>query len=93
MTHKFSLLALAASGVILASAVGYAAQSDLSPQMLRVAAVMGPGNLSSVAEQRDVIEPPSSIDPGMSVDPPQVGRMRIIPPPAAAPSGRPIMPR
>jgi hypothetical protein len=94
MTHKFSLLALAASGVVLASAVGYAAQGDLSPHMLRVAAVMGPGSsLGSIADQRDVIEPPSSIDPGMSVDPPQVGRMRIIPPPAAAPSGRPILPR
>jgi len=93
MTHKFSLLALAASGAVLVSAVGHAAQSDLSPHMLRAAAVMGPGSLSMSAEQRDVIEPPSSIDPGMSVDPPQVGRMRIIPPPAAAPSGRPILPR
>jgi hypothetical protein len=93
MTHKFSLLALAASGVVLASAVGYAAQGDLSPHMLRAAAVMGPGSIGSVSDQRDVIEPPSSIDPGMSVEPPQVGRMRIIPPPAAAPSGRPILPR
>jgi hypothetical protein len=94
MTHKFPLLALAASGVVLASAVAYAAQSDLSPRILRAAAIMGPGSsLESIADQRDVIEPPSSIDPGMSVDPPQIGRMRIIPPPAAAPSGRPILPR
>ena len=62
MTHKFPLLALAASVVVLASAVGYAAQGDLSPLVLRAAAGMGSGSLSSVADQRDVIEPPSSIE-------------------------------
>jgi hypothetical protein len=29
----------------------------------------------------------------MAVAPPQIGRMRIVPPPASAPSGRPILPR
>jgi hypothetical protein len=93
MTHKLALFALAASGALLASAGGYAAQGDLSPRILRVAAVMAPGGSMAVADQRDVIEPPSSIDPGMSVDPPQIGRLRIVRPPAAAPSGRPILPR
>jgi hypothetical protein len=94
MTHKLSLLALAAAGVVFASAGTYAAQRDLSVRIVQAAAVMGPGgSLDSVADHRDVIEPPSSIDPGMSLDPPQIGRMRIVRPPAAAPSGRPILPR
>jgi hypothetical protein len=94
MTYKSSLLVLAAAGLIFVSAGTYAAQRDVSPQIVRAAAVMGPGgSLDSIADHRDVIEPPSSIDPGMSLDPPQIGRMRIVRPPAAAPSGRPILPR
>ncbi|HWB49160.1 MAG TPA: hypothetical protein VG651_08625 [Stellaceae bacterium] len=95
MTHKLFLLALAASGVLLTSAGVYAAQRDLSPHAFRLAAaIVAPGgSLDSTGAQRDVIEPPSSIDPGMALDPPQTGRMRIVPPPAAAPSGRPILPR
>jgi hypothetical protein len=96
MTHKLHVLALAAAGVLVASAGGYAAQADnlSNPLWRSVAAVMGPSpSLGSSSEQRDVIEPPSSIDPGMTLDPPQTGRMRIIQPPASAPSGRPILPR
>jgi hypothetical protein len=90
-------MALAMSGALIASASAFAAPGgDLTPPALRqlAAATMGPsGAVEQVADQRDVIEPPSSIDPGMSLDPPNMGRMRIVPPPSAAPSGRPIMPR
>jgi hypothetical protein len=48
-------------------------------QVLLVEPSTGVGALSG---QRDVIDPPSSIDPGMSIDPPQGGgRLLIIHPP------------
>jgi hypothetical protein len=56
---------------------------------------MGPSiALSGPGDQRDVIDPPSSIDPGMTLDPPQTdARMPIIRPPGMGPGSRLILPR
>ena len=82
MKHTLSVLALAVSGAVVASAGAYAAQADnsLSIYWQTAAAVMNPAaGLDLQGDQRDVITPPSSIDPGMSVDPPQIGaRMPIV---------------
>jgi hypothetical protein len=56
---------------------------------------MGPSvAYTESSQQRDVIDPPSSIDPGMTIDPPQTGaRMPIVHPPGTEPGGRLILPR
>jgi hypothetical protein len=91
MKHLLSALALAAVGTLALSA---ADATPTHPGLRYVAAGMGSGpGFEPQTGPRDVIEPPSSIDPGMTLDPPQVGTIRIVPPPAAAPSGRPILPR
>jgi hypothetical protein len=102
MKHILSVLALAASGALVGSAGAYAAQADNSPgdywppsaYWQTAAAVMGPGvGLETQNGQRDVIEPPSSIDPGMALDPPQTGaRMPIIRPPGPPAHGM-VLPR
>ena len=89
------LIALALSGAVLASAGAYAAQADNPPDVvLQTAAIVGPSiALGTVDEQREVIQPPASIDPGMALDPPQSGaKMPIIHPPGT-PGGRLVMPR
>jgi len=92
-----SVFALALSGALVASAGAYAADAGDSPSghWETAAAVMGPSiGLASPSDQRDVIEPPSSIDPGMAVDPPQTGaKMPIVRPPGTTPGGRLILPR
>jgi hypothetical protein len=97
MEHKMSIFALALSGALVASASAYAAGADnssISPWQ-SAAAIMGPSvAYSGSGQQRDVIDPPSSIDPGMTIDPPQTGaRMPIIHPPGTEPGGRLILPR
>jgi hypothetical protein len=96
MTHR-SIYALALSGVLVASAGAYAAGADNSAKepWQTAAAIMGPSvALSGPGDQRDIIDPPSSIDPGMALDPPQTGaRMPIIHPPEMTPGGRLILPR
>jgi hypothetical protein len=82
-------------GAFVASASALAAQVDNPPsdfqQVLLVEPSTGVGALSG---QRDVIDPPSSIDPGMSIDPPQGGgRLLIIHPPGLISNGSPIVPR
>jgi hypothetical protein len=95
MKQMLSIFALALSGVFVASAGAYAAQAH-GPVggYWQTAAVMSPSlGLGSSDNQRDVIEPPSSIDPGMSLDPPQTGaKMPIIRPPGAPAHGL-ILPR
>ena len=95
MRHIPSALALAAAGALVASVGAYAAQVDTMPRGYLETAVAGPApGIGSLDSQRDVIEPPSSIDPGMALDPPQTGaRMPIVHPPAAPPADRLILPR
>ena len=89
-----SVLALAASGAFVASTGAYAAQVDNPPSTIRDVALVGPSiGIGSPENQRDVIEPPSSIDPGMTLDPPQTGaKMPIIHPPGMPNHGM-ILPR
>jgi hypothetical protein len=93
MKHIVSLIALAAVGAIVASAGASAAQVD-KPLSYVEAALVGPApGIGSFDSQRDVIEPPSSIDPGMSIDPPQTGaKMPVVHPPGTMPSNRLILP-
>jgi hypothetical protein len=96
MTHSTSIYALALSGALVASAGAYAAGVDNSPNepWHTAAAIMGPSIAMIGSGDRDVIDPPSSIDPGMTLDPPQTGaRMPIIRPPEMTPGGRLILPR
>ena len=56
--------------------------------------MVSPGfGIGGVDTQRDVIEPPSSIDPGMAIDPPQTGaRMPVVHPPGTNPGGKLVLP-
>jgi hypothetical protein len=93
MKQILSIIALAASGAFVASASVSAAQVDTSPSYLQ-AALIGPApGIGSLDSQRDVIQPPSSIDPGMTIDPPHTGaKMPVIHPPGTAPGNRLILP-
>jgi hypothetical protein len=94
MKHIAPLFALAAAGVIVASAGASAAQVDTTRPSYVEAALVGPApGIGSLDSQRDVIEPPSSIDPGMSIDPPQTGaKTPVVHPPGAMPGNRLILP-
>ncbi|MBV8777498.1 MAG: hypothetical protein JO032_09905 [Alphaproteobacteria bacterium] len=92
--NRFPLLALALSGALVASAGGYAAEADNFNSLVHTAAaVIGPGlALSTGDEQREVIPPPASVDPGMALDPPMTGaKMPVIHPPGTA-GGRLVLP-
>jgi hypothetical protein len=96
MKHKMSISTLALMGALVASAGAYAAEAgnSLSSPWQTAAAMMGPSIAYTGQGQRDVIDPPSSIDPGMAIDPPQTGsRTPIIHPPGTEPGGRLILPR
>jgi hypothetical protein len=89
-----SIIALAISGAFVVSASAYAAQDGVPPSVLvQTAAMVGPNlALGNTDEQREVIQPPSSIDPGMALDPPQTGaKMPIIHPPGT-PGGKLVLP-
>lgn len=87
-----SIVALAAAGVIGASAA-IAAQVDRLPSAFQEAALIGPApNLGAANGPRDVIEPPSSVDPGMAIDPPQTGAKMPVIHPQPLPGGV-IVPR
>jgi hypothetical protein len=96
MKYMMSVFALALSGAV-ASAGAFAAQADnsqLRETFQHAAAVTPPIGIAVPDTQHDVIEPPSSIDPGMSLDPPQTGaKMLVIRPPATPPGSRLILPR
>ena len=91
MKQTLSLLALAASGALIAANAGTAQANSLSQGFLE-AAVVGPAPaISGTDTPRDVIEPPSSIDPGMALDPPQTGaKMPVVRPPGTI--DRPVQP-
>ena len=94
MKHIATALALAVSGALVASAGAYAAQADAlhRPSFLE-AALITPAPALGAAGQRDVIDPPSSIDPGMALDPPDTGaKMPVIRPPGAPAHGL-VLPR
>jgi hypothetical protein len=93
MKHILTIAALAVSGALVASASASAAQVDTPPSFLQ-AALVGPApGIGSLDGQRDVIQPPSSIDPGMAIDPPQTGaKMPVVHPPGTAPGTRLILP-
>lgn len=95
MKHTIFVFALALSGAIVVSASGYAARFDTSRGTFqKVAAVLGPMGIAGPDGQRDVISPPSSVDPGMSLDPPDTGaKMPVIHPPGSVPSNRMLLPR
>ena len=84
MKYTTILLALALSGAVAVSVSAQAAQTQRPPSAIREAALVGPApNIAALDNQRDVIEPPSSIDPGMAIDPPQTGaKMPVFRPPA-----------
>jgi hypothetical protein len=96
MERTLSAIALALSGAVVASAGAYAADDGNSPNghWQTTAAIVGPSiALTAPGDQRDVIEPPSSIDPGMTLDPPQTGAKMPIIRPQATPGGKLILPR
>jgi hypothetical protein len=94
MKHIIAAFALATSGAFVASAGAYAAQADEPSGLYREAAIAGPAiGALTWDDQREVIDPPSSIDPGMAVDPPQTGAKTPIFRPPTGPSNRLVLPR
>ena len=97
MKHILSIVALATSGALVASAGAFAAEVDAPPAAapsFLEAALVGPApGIGSPDNQRDVLQPPSSIDPGMTIDPPQTGaKMPVIHPPGVPARGL-VLPR
>ena len=89
-----SVLAFAAAGAVVAYASGYAAQVDRLPIAFQEAALVGPApNLGAANGPRDVIEPPSSVDPGMALDPPETGAKMPVIHPQPVPGGGVMVPR
>lgn len=95
MARMISVVALAAAGAfVVTSASAYAAQVDRSPSAFLEAALIGPApNLGTANGPRDVIEPPSSVDPGMAIQPPQTGAKMPVLHPQPAPGGGLMVPR
>jgi len=95
MKQSMSISALALSGAIaVASAGAYAAQAGHLPSGFQQAALIGPAlNLGAPGAQRDVIAPPSSVDPGMAIDPPETGAKMPVFHPQPAPGGGAAVPR
>ena len=95
MERTISVLALAAAGAfVVASASAYAAQADRLPSALHQVALVGLApNLGAANGPSDVIEPPTSIDPGMAIDPPQTGARMPVIHPQALPGDGVIVPR
>jgi len=95
MKQTISVFALALSGALAVSAGADAAEVGNPPAFFQQAAAAA-GPLIAFAptdDQREVIQPPSSIDPGMTIDPPQIGaKMPIIHPPGT-PGSRFVLPR
>jgi hypothetical protein len=93
MERMMSVFALALSGAMVVSAGVQAAQTQHPLGAIREVALAGPApNIGTLDSQRDVIEPPSSVDPGMAIDPPQTGaNMPVLRP--LIPGGGLILPR
>jgi hypothetical protein len=95
MKNPISIFALALSGAVVAFAGADAAEVGNPSGFFQEAAVAAGPMIAfgSTDNQHEVIQPPSSIDPGMALDPPQTGaKMPIIHPPDT-PSGRLVLPR
>jgi hypothetical protein len=82
------------TGIFIACGAHAAQAGDESGAYREAAVVMGPGlALGTSDEQRDIITPPSSIDPGMALDPPQTGsKMPAIHPPGTR-DGKLVLPK
>jgi len=67
----------------LALVVAYGPANAASPGLLHTtAAAIAPAVEMDIADQREIIAPPSDIDPDMAITPPHTGaRMPIIAPP------------
>jgi hypothetical protein len=81
------IVATAAAALALVAVYGIA--NAASPSLLHAAAAdIAPATAIEVADQREIIAPPSDIDPGMAKMPPAAGvRMPVITPPEV-PGGR-----
>jgi hypothetical protein len=91
MKHLISVSAFALSGALAVGA--YAAQVEGSPSAFHETALVSPApNLGTPDSKRDVIEPPSTVDPGMAIDPPETGAKMPIIHPQLVPGGV-IVPR
>jgi len=89
-----SVLALAASGALVVSTAAYAAQTGHPSGPVREVALVGPSlGFGTADSQRDVIQPPSSVDPGMAIDPPETGAKMPVIRPHTAPGSKLITPR
>jgi hypothetical protein len=95
MKQIISIFALALSGAFAVSAGADAAEVGNPPAFFQqAAAVAGPlVAFVPIDDQREVIQPPSSIDPGMTLDPPQTGAKMPIFHPPDMPVSRFILPR
>lgn len=95
MERIIPVLALAAAGALVVASAGVqAAQVGSLPGNFHQAALISPApNLGAPDAQREVIQPPSSVDPGMAIDPPETGAKMPILHPQTAPGGSVIVPR
>jgi hypothetical protein len=93
MERTLTLTALALTGIFVACGA-HATQIDIDSAIYQEAAVAAPVMaLGTLDDQHDVIAPPSSIDPGMALDPPQTGaKMPVIRPPGTR-DGKMVLPR
>lgn len=84
---NWKALTLTSAAVAIVAVYGIA--DAASPGLLHTAAtVIAPAGALDIVDQREVITPPSDIDPEMAITPPMSGaRMPIVMPPDA-PSGR-----
>jgi hypothetical protein len=94
MERMLPILTLAVSGALVVSTAVYAAQTGHPPTAFREVALVGPSlGFGTADSQRDVIQPPSSVDPGMAIDPPETGAKMPVIRPQPAPGGKLILPR
>jgi hypothetical protein len=81
------IVTTAVAALALAAACG-TVPAQSSGLVHRAAAFIAAASTADLADQREVIAPPSDIDPNMAINPPATGaRMPIIAPPEA-PGGR-----
>jgi hypothetical protein len=83
-----------ATAAVLALVVAYGTANAAAPGLLHTAAAVIASSAGlDIADQREVITPPSDVDSGMTITPPDSGvRMPIVTPPAT-PGGRFVVQR
>lgn len=80
MDEKLVTTAIATLALVVAYGPAHAA----SPGLLHTAAAIAPVPGMDIADQREIIAPPSDIDRDMAITPPHTGaRMPVIAPPEA----------